>query len=70
MPFLNESDLHYTFGLVISINSIFRMMNTEHPSKFLGKMTVLKKHSQEDMYFQNCEFVCMITAITNLEFLI
>lgn len=33
-------------------------------------MTVLKKHSQEDMYFQNLEFVCMITAITNLEFLI
>lgn len=33
-------------------------------------MTVLKKHSQEDIYFQNREFVCMITAITNLEFLI
>lgn len=71
MHFFYKSELRYTFSLVIAVNSIFRMIKifSIHQNPW-EKIAVLKKHSQEDIYFQNLEFVCMITAITNLEFLI
>ena len=63
-----KSGLHYTFEQVITINSIFRMIQILPTHQIPWATWLSLKNIASGTYFQNCEFVCMITAITNLEF--
>ena len=65
-----KSGLHYTFKQVITINSIFRMIQILPTHQIPWATWLSLKNIANGTYFQNCEFVCMITAITNVEFLI
>lgn len=62
----HKSDLQYTTSPAITINLGFEMIKILC-IKVLWQNTYLQKHRHQDIYFQNCRFVCLIAAITTLE---